>query len=110
MLYEIHRIGGTYFTSIRCSVRQLISPFLSRAPSSPPIQLYALCPRPHLIRCIPSTRTPSTMPYPFAVFYTPYFIFIPSTIYQTQYFQRHLHFNSSSTANKNVFSLDSARA
>jgi hypothetical protein len=42
------------------------------------------------------------MSYPFAVFYTPYCLFISSTIYQTKYFQRHLHFSNSfkaSTAN-----------
>ena len=49
------------------------------------------------------------MPYPFAVLYTSYCVFIPSAIYQTQYLQWHLQFSNRSTPNKNVFSLDSAR-
>ena len=33
-------------------------------------------PQSHLIRCIPSTRAPSSVPYPFAPCYIPYFIAI----------------------------------
>jgi len=67
------------------------------------------CPRPHSMRCIPPTRAPSSMLCPFMAFYTPYFIFIHITIYQTWYIQWHLHFKDPSSANKGVFLWDSAR-
>jgi len=72
-------------------------------------------PHPPSIRCILSTRAPSTVPYVFVVFYVPYCIFIPGaiipdfmfiagTIYQMQYLkQRNLHFGDSSHANEGIF-------
>jgi hypothetical protein len=63
--------------TIRCSVGQLISPFLSQA-RMPPSQPHMFRPRPHWIRCISPTRAPSSVPYPFAAFYLPYSIVIPA--------------------------------
>jgi hypothetical protein len=44
----------------------------------PPSQPHMFCPRPHSMRCILSTRAPSSLGYPFAAFCIPYFIAVPT--------------------------------
>jgi len=65
--------------SVRCWPENRFC-FFSHMRRVPPSQLYMFCPRPHSIRCISSTRAPSSLPYPFAAFYIPHCIFIAGAI------------------------------
>ena len=70
---------GVCRPSVRCWPENRFC-FFSHMRRVPPSQLCMFCPRPHSIRCISSTRAPSSLPYPFAAFYIPHCIFIAGAI------------------------------
>jgi hypothetical protein len=102
---------------LSASVGELILLLLSRAEYLPS-QIYMFWRRSHSVRFIPSTRAPSSTPYPLQHSTYPNasssialsiildFVFIPGTIYQTPYFQPHL--NDSSTENIGVLLVGSS--